>query len=234
MAPSTGKFRVIENRAETPTVKTLVLSPEKRFKFRPGQFVNIYVQNGETRLCRAYTIASPPGKGEIEITYKLRGIVTNLLWKVKPGEKLSFLGPLGKFFFRPGAKRAIFIGGGIGVSGVIAGVRTVAKSRGKTNATLFYSIREADDIPFLPELMGLESAGKLKLVLTITGENVPENWPGKTGRIDYKMLQDNLEKGDIRSGDFYVCGSTSFAADIHKALLKLGVKDARIKKEGFG
>ncbi len=83
----------------------------------PGQFVTLKTnENGMPLIRRPMGIfkIAPP---HIEILYKKIGSGTGLLSKMKPGETISVLGPLGNGFTLPeGRKSAILVGGGYGIS----------------------------------------------------------------------------------------------------------------------
>lgn len=83
---------------------------EKSF---PGQFVNIGCNKF---LRRPISICSVNRKkNTFELGIETKGEGTEYLKNVKPGQKVSVLGPLGKGFDLEGAKKCLVIGGGIGI-----------------------------------------------------------------------------------------------------------------------
>jgi len=93
----------------------------------------------EPFLRRPFSLAGRrdgPGGAELDLIYLRRGAGTRwLAEEVKPGERLSLLGPLGNGFqLRPGRSHAALVGGGVGIPPMMhladslsqAGVKAVA------------------------------------------------------------------------------------------------------------
>lgn len=80
----------------------------------PGQFLHIQC-GGRTLLRRPISICDVKGD-KIRFIFEIRGEGTYELSKVKSGEKLDVLGPLGHgFTIGDTNKKAVFVGGGIGI-----------------------------------------------------------------------------------------------------------------------
>ena len=115
-------------------------------------------------LRRPFSIAGRRDRGEateLDIIYRVKGAGTSWLSTVRPGQRLSVLGPLGnRFTLRPDKPQAVLIGGGVGIPPLLylaealqaAGVRTVA-------------------------FVGALSAGHLPLRLLPTGQPRPDGRP---------------------------------------------------------
>jgi NAD(P)H-flavin reductase len=94
----------------------------------PGQFYMLAAEkrwggeDGRPYLPRAFSFArartAPGGGAELDFLLEEIGPGTRRLAEVRPGEGLHLLGPLGQGF-RPGAGRALLVGGGIGVAPLI-------------------------------------------------------------------------------------------------------------------
>lgn len=85
-------------------------------KIKPGQFVNLYVNDTSTLLPRPISICSVNKKTqEIELIYTAVGKGTKLISKMKEG-KIEVLGPLGNGFILDDfhEKAITVIGGGVG------------------------------------------------------------------------------------------------------------------------
>ncbi|MFH0961530.1 MAG: FAD-binding oxidoreductase [archaeon] len=230
-------FTVARVKRETKTCKTLFLVPERRINFLPGQFLNLYLPaNGKPLgLCRSYTIASPPGEREIQVTFRLKGEFTELLWKIKKGGRIAGIGPLGKFVFdgkKFAGKKVVFIAGGIGSAGFTSAIRAIAREKFPIGATTFvYSERDYEDVPFLPELKKMK---KLRLFTTLTGKT-GRGYRGPTGRLDSEKLSAAILPEEAERGFFFVCGSDIFVKDIVAILSKkMKISKKRIFFEGFG
>ena len=108
---------------------------------QPGQFAQIYVPGKTLRrpisICEVDRTA-----GTLRFVYQIRGEGTAQLAQIKQGEALDLLAPLGKGFSLGDLnRRAVFVGGGIGVPPLLE----AAKSFGK-NATVIAGFRGKDSI----------------------------------------------------------------------------------------
>ncbi|MFA4906380.1 MAG: dihydroorotate dehydrogenase electron transfer subunit [Candidatus Margulisiibacteriota bacterium] len=84
---------------------------------RPGQFVEVRVSNDTDPLLRRPISLhrTDPAKKTFELLYEIVGQGTEMLSKVKIGEELSILGPLGSGF-KLDQKIALLVAGGMGIA----------------------------------------------------------------------------------------------------------------------
>ncbi len=80
----------------------------------PGQFINIKIDHSETFLRRPISISDYNDK-TLTIIYKVFGKGTEILSQKKKFDKLDVLSPLGNGFTIKNTKKALLIGGGVGV-----------------------------------------------------------------------------------------------------------------------
>ncbi|MBI4313444.1 MAG: dihydroorotate dehydrogenase electron transfer subunit [Candidatus Omnitrophica bacterium] len=116
------RSRVVSNRAIARDHFQLSLyAPEISKKTRPGQFVHIRCTPEQDAtfplLRRPFSIYdADPKRGTFDLIYKVVGTGTESLRDVVAGQELDVLGPLGTQFTVPsGLKRAILVGGGVGI-----------------------------------------------------------------------------------------------------------------------
>lgn len=115
----------------------------------PGQFV--MVRPGPAREMGAGLLLKRPfslhrlGPGEeISLLYRVAGAGTQLLSRVRPGESLELLGPLGHGFDPPrDLSRAYLAAGGIGLAPMLA---LAEKLAARTELTLFYGAQSEPDV----------------------------------------------------------------------------------------
>lgn len=84
---------------------------------RPGQFLNLYVNDGAHILPRPISVCDVREEG-IVLVYRLLGSGTKSFSKLKPGDHINVLGPLGNGFpldDLKGGERILAVGGGIGI-----------------------------------------------------------------------------------------------------------------------
>ncbi|MFN4320328.1 MAG: dihydroorotate dehydrogenase electron transfer subunit [Aquificaceae bacterium] len=94
-------------------------APEITKDVKAGQFVMVKVSNSlEPMGRRAFAVADVRGKDSLLIFYDLVGRGTGMLSKVKRGDKLWLLGPLGKGLFSYEGDKHLLLGGGVGLAGL--------------------------------------------------------------------------------------------------------------------
>ena len=81
----------------------------------PGQFISMYSSDGSRLLPRPISICEiDKNSGSLRVVYRVVGKGTDEFSKMKKGEKIPVVGPLGNGFSLKGGK-AVLIGGGIGI-----------------------------------------------------------------------------------------------------------------------
>lgn len=112
-----------------------------------------------------YRSRQAPGGAEVELLFKIHGRGTALLAEVRSGERVRFVGPLGRGFPQPPrGSMALLVGGGTGVASLLhhAG-RILAAADARVRVLL--GARSATD------LMGLEDFEALGAEVLVTTED---------------------------------------------------------------
>lgn len=115
------KATVVRHTNITSQVKQLVLqAPDIAEQTVPGQFVHIRVADCyEPLLRRPISISNVDrANGTIYLIYRVIGRGTQLLARLKPGDLLNCMGPLGNGFTLQG-KRSLLVGGGMGLAPLV-------------------------------------------------------------------------------------------------------------------
>lgn len=81
---------------------------------KPGQFVSVYSNDGSRLLPRPISICAIEGN-QLRLVYRVVGKGTNEFSAYRAGDRLKVLGPLGNGYNVEDTRRAIILGGGIGV-----------------------------------------------------------------------------------------------------------------------
>jgi len=131
-------------------------APEIAHEAQPGQFVHIKVADGyDPLLRRPISICGVDRKeGLVTIWYQVVGKGTELLSRVKKGERIDVIGPLGRGFDTEiSGKRVFLIGGGMGIAPLLF----LAGQLDKENiVTAFFGGRNKEMFEPLPGLTGVE------------------------------------------------------------------------------
>lgn len=122
---------------------------------KPGQFVQVATPDLSGQLLRRPLSVNTFDRaaGEITVHFRIAGEGTATLARARPGEKLPFFGPLGRWFeLDPRSRHLLLVAGGSGIAGVRALVEP-ALEEGRRVALLFGAATAASVYPssLLPE-----------------------------------------------------------------------------------
>jgi len=222
---------LISNLPATPTTRVIRVALDGTpFAYRAGQAAAVGVDEGPAT---PYSIASAPFETEeqhhLEFLVKVDGStrfgaqVTNL----PPGTPLTVAAATGGFGLPPDAPEhhLLFVAGGTGIAPVRSMLLQAIHIDKRHRPTLVYSARTPGEFAYVNELHALQDAGKLTLVLTLTGEAA--DWTLSRGRAGREHLAGHIERDTL----CFICGPPAMVADIPAACMSLGVTPDRIRTE---
>ncbi len=177
----------------------------------PGQFVNLYCREGERLLPRPISICETDReKGILTLVYAVVGKGTESFSRLKKGDTIKVLGPLGNGFkIDESIKIHILIGGGIGVPPL---VELAKHLKGEIYAFLGFA-----ESPIL--VKELESHGSKVFVATDDGS------AGFKGNVIELVKNENIT-GDM----IYSCGPRPMLKAVGKWAEDMGIR-AQISME---
>lgn len=235
------RYKVSLRGRETLCAGTTAFYFEKPegFKFEAGQFANFTLLTpagsdleGNTR---AFTIASAPHERRLMVATRLRATDFKRTLNLLPiGAELHLQGPYGGMTLpKNGARPAVFVAGGIGITPFRSLVWHATESRSPCRIFLFYSVRVPEEAAFLEELQEMEKYNnRYKLICTVTQPGkVRTPWKGETGRISPEMLSKWIP--DLKAPIYYIAGPPGMVHGIHQMLLDSGISDEDIHAEEF-
>ncbi|MEP6592605.1 MAG: ferric reductase-like transmembrane domain-containing protein, partial [Acidobacteriota bacterium] len=235
-----GELEIARVFPETADVKTFrLVTPgggPLPFTHVAGQYLNLGLTIGNTRVHRSYTIASPPTRSaycEISVKRTTGGFASHHLhdsWR--EGQRIKISAPAGKFVFGGNeADRVVLIAGGIGITPMMAIVRSLTDRAWQGELFLLFSVRTVADIVFRDELAYLQSRFA-HLHLRIVVSRDPETfWDGPRGHITRELLEDFIP--GLKHGPVLLCGPVPMMAAMRATLVDMGVPDAEILEEQF-
>lgn len=227
------KFKFVKKFEETSEVKTFRFLPQKKFAFKPGQFINFYFKDEEGKLIwRAFSISSSPNRRYVEITVKMGGHVGDLLGKLPDGDIVEVRGPFGGMLDFLASKDVVLIAGGIGVSPFMSNIRYATEENLGIKIMLFYSCKTKGKVAFAKELSKLaKKNSNLRVICTLT-EPGAKYWKGEIGRINAEMISKYIKAHKDKM--YFLCGPPEMVANLIQVLKGLGVPEEKIKKEAWG
>lgn len=214
----------------TPSIRVLRLAiPDPAFRFLPGQWVDLSIENGGATQTAGYSITtSPVHDGNIELAIKSSARHPVARWvheRAAVGDRVRVSQGQGPFVYLPEmSDNVVLIGGGVGVTPLLSIFRHVRDAQLPTRVHLVYSVSDSREILFRDEL---DAAGRNhdNLHVSITVTQPDPDWHGLTGRVDPVKLY-ALDVPDDTL--YYLCGPKGMVEDMSTLLHDLGVPMSRI------
>ena len=237
--PKRLTLSVSEVIEETPTTKTLRLVSKDNYlpPFLAGQYIALFLEFGDIRTSRPYSISSQPNQiGYYDITVRRveNGLVSNfLLDEVKRGDTLISSGPTGNFYFNPliHKENMVCIAGGSGITPFMSMIREIVECGLKRTVYLFYGSKTPDDVIFRDEIFILAQRYD-NIHYTPVIEEPTDAYTGACGFITRELLRDVLDNIDDKS--FFICGPQGLYDFCLPEVEDLGVPRRKIKQEMYG
>jgi ferredoxin-NADP reductase len=231
-ATPTTTLRVLGVRRETDEIRMFRLERPEGFAFRPGQYLTVVVPVEGRLVSRCYSICSSPAEPRhLEIAVRRQGLVSAALHEgVRSGGAIAVRKPAGKFVYPSDSRRpVVLLGGGVGITPLLAMLRHAAASDPGREVTLLLSVRSGAQIPFQAELDELGRRPGLRVVVTATrGGAAP---PVRSGRLDLAFVR--REIADPAACVFAMCGPGEMIEGFKRDLPSLGVPPDQIRAEAF-
>jgi predicted ferric reductase len=220
--------------AERGQTTTLALTPPDavEFRFDPGQFAWFSFGRSPFSLtAHPFSFSSSSERDGVEIAVKALGDFTSRVHELEPGSAVYVDGPHGVFSMDQDEGPGFgFIAGGVGVTGLLSMLRTMADRGDVRPALLVYANGDWDGVAFSEELERLESRMNLTVVHVL--ERPPAGWSGEAGWVNAELLSRHLPRG-YRRFQFFICGPGPMMDAAERALVELGVPAERVHTERF-
>lgn len=198
-----------------------------KIKWLPGQFANWrFLAPGFFWESHPFSISNISGTNTIRLTVKNLGDFSLKLQTLKPGTKVIFDGPYGRFHLPVKTEdKFLFIAGGAGITPLKAMLEAALPN---SNIVLLFFNRLEQDIIFKNDLQNLSQQGQLKLHFILSKE---DNWTGEKGTVDAEKIQRLVP--DFKERQAYICGPGPMMDAAIKTLKDLGVNNKQLHWEKF-
>lgn len=203
-----SSYKIIEKKAISENIFSFeIYCPEVAEEAKCGQFVHIRVPSCTLRrpisICEANR-----ADGTLRIVFEIRGAGTEKLAELNKGDFIDMIAPLGNGFTvkeLPEGKRAIVVGGGIGVPPMLQTAKSYKK------ATAILGFRSFDRVILKRDF---EANGIETIICTDDGS------VGYHGVVSDPLSRE-LEKGDV--GAVFACGPKPMLASVMRLAKEHGV-----------
>jgi Na+-transporting NADH:ubiquinone oxidoreductase subunit F len=227
--------------------KDFDIEEEYRGDWEKFGLFNISHKNNE-EVIRAYSMANyPEEKGILKFNIRIAtpppntdhppGLMSTYVFALKPGDKVTVMGPFGEFFAKDTDAEMVFIGGGAGMAPMRSHIFDQLK-RIKTDRKIsfWYGARSWRETFYNEEYDQLaEEFPNFEWHLALSDPQPEDNWEGPTGFI-HNVLYENYLKDHPAPEDceYYMCGPPMMNASVIKLLIDLGVEPENILLDDFG
>jgi glycine betaine catabolism B len=227
------KIKAAENTYE------YVFTSSNKLHFKPGQYLEWTLPHGRADMRgnrRYFTIASSPTEEDIHLGVRMEqqsSTFKKKLAEMKPTDTFVASQLMGDFTLPEDKnKKLVFIAGGIGVTPFRSMVKYLLDKKEQRSIVLFYTNKTADEIAYKDIFDKAQKELGLKPIYVLTNmDRIPAAWPGKAGRIDEKMITEEVP--DFKERTFYISGPNAMV-DAYKHLLnKMGVPHNQIVTDYF-
>ena len=222
---------LVTNQPATPTTRLIRVALDGvPFAYRAGQAAEVRTDDGQHT---PYSIASAPYETEeggfLEFLVKVDGSTRfgSQVAALPPGASIHVNPPTGGFGLPPDAPEhpLLVIAGGTGIAPVRSMLMQAIHIDKYHRPTLLFSAKSPDEFAFVNEFHALQDAGKLTLILTLTGSAV--EWRHARGRATRDQIAALLAPNML----YFVCGPPAMVSDVPAILSGLGVRDDQIRTE---
>jgi anaerobic sulfite reductase subunit B len=220
-------YRVLDVKAETADVKTLVVAPiaDAVMDARPGQFNMLWVFGvGEVPI----SVSGLRADGHLEHTVRSVGVVTNALSHLPAGGVVGVRGPFGTGWDVESAAGCdvVVVGGGIGFAPLRPVVeRLLANRDDYGRISVLVGARTPDEIVFSDDLEQWSRLG-VGIDVEITVDAAGPGWHGHVGVVTDLVARAQL---DASCTVAFVCGPEVMMRFATRALRERGVPLDRIR-----
>ena len=215
---------------------------DAEYDFLPGQHLPFEIELGGRKLRRTYSICSAAGERPLEIGIRVQpgGQFSEFAGReLKPGDVLNAMPPTGRFHVEPDPARATdYVGfaAGSGITPVLSMMKSVLATEPDSRFILFYGNRSQATTMFVEDLYALKNRYPERLQLNFVFSREEQEFEPMAGRLDgdkVKELYRHFGAG-LRVTDAFVCGPDTMIPDVTRALVELGMDEARVHTERFG
>lgn len=229
---------VLENKMQIGVdIIDFTFNLNKKTNFVPGQYLEWTLPHKEvdSRGNRRYfTIASSPTENNLRLGVKFypNGSSFKKAMALMDNRAQIVASQLAGDFVLPRDQnqKLVFIAGGIGITPFRSMLKYLLDTNQKRPIVLMYSNKTASEVMYTDVLDLAFSKLGIKTVYTLT-EKYPIGWIGKTGRVNAKMIAEEIP--DWKNRMYYLSGPHGMVSGFKQVLKDMGINSKQIKIDFF-
>ena len=216
----------------------LVFEKPTNFQYEPGQFITIIDEVNGKKIRRAYSLCTTPFDDEhpaVTVKRVPGGAMSNHLNdNINTGDQLEVMEPMGMFtteYNDTKSRKAVFFGGGSGITPLISIIRSMLIKEPLSSAVLVYGNRSEEYIIFKDLIESLEESyeGRFKAIHILE-----EGEADFVGRPTEEMIKEICDSNSCNDQtEFYICGPQPMMDVVSAGLKKANYPDSNVMMESF-
>ncbi|MFC1804318.1 dihydroorotate dehydrogenase electron transfer subunit [Candidatus Omnitrophota bacterium] len=208
--------RIVKNlKIKQDYYKLILKAPQISRLGRPGQFINLRVNNGCQPLLRRPFSIHNITDSSVEILYEVVGQATKILSKRKKGAQVNIIGPLGNgFIYRtPHAARRtpILVAGGMGVAPLLFLAEKLRRGYPRAEITVLIGARSKQEV-FCEKEFNL-----LGCSVKISTDDGTRGFKGRvTGLLRNVLCSKSDPRRPVRPAVIFACGPRMMLEEVSR------------------
>lgn len=209
----------------TPELVQLRVRLDAPLAFYPGQFMELGLGEGDARVWRSYSIASPSSSAQV-LDFVIKRIETGAFSSrvcgLAPDSVLQLRGPYGDSYLRDGDRPILMCAIGSGIAPILSMLQAAARAQDPRPIRFYYGARRPHDLPLAPMLNDLFArlAPGSSFEPTLDGVLPEDPWTGARGNVVQAIQR---EVTDAHRYDAYLCGAPPMCESVSRLLLAKGL-----------
>lgn len=178
------------------------------FRYKPGQYINIILQDGSKRSFSIGCMPNAEGIIELHIRNFSDGGFTEYVFNsLKEQDLLNVEGPFGDFYFRneenSDSKPIIMLASGTGFTPFKAILESMKEQCIQRRTTLYWGVRRPNDLYLGDWVQSLcKSMANLEYIPVVSEAEPEDSWAGRSGLVHQAVIQDFP---DLSAHHVYAC-----------------------------
>ena len=164
------------------------------------------------------------------------GVGSTYLHRLKPGDRVTAIGPFGTFHIKPTEKEMIYLGGGAGMAPLRSHLAHLFETeKTKRRVSLWYGARSLQESFYRDYFENLaRQFPNFSFHLALSEPQPADNWQSHTGFI-HAVLRENYlaSHADPTGVEYYLCGPPAMIEAARKMLAELKVDASQIAYDEF-
>ncbi|ODS67206.1 MAG: CDP-6-deoxy-delta-3,4-glucoseen reductase [Bordetella sp. SCN 67-23] len=226
----TAEVEAVEPMGRDVVHLTLALPNSDGLVYRPGQYLNIMLGDGNKR---SFSMASRPNGGTVDLHIrKVRGghFTDGHLTRLRPGDRIDVELPHGLFCchkedFRP----LLMVATGTGLAPIKSILESLMDDPDCPPVSLYWGMRTEEDLYLNDEIQSWSERLCDFQYVPVLSRPGPD-WEGRQGYVQEVAAEDI---GDFSEHAIYMCGSPNMIASARKLFVERGANPGFIYSDAF-